>query len=633
VPRPLHPILAIAVCASLGAASPDLPFQVTEEREPCAERQPLRSAWFGDLHVHTVYSLDAATQGTRNRPRDAYRFARGERLGIQPYDAEGNALRSVRLTRPLDFAAVTDHAELFGELEICGDPALEGHGSLACRLYRWWPRAAFFVFNTQAARARRFGFCGEGGERCLAAARTPWQEMQEAAEAAYDRSAACAFTSFVGYEWTGAGGPGDNLHRNVIFRNAEVPARAASFVETPEPALLWERLRQECTRAGTACDAVVIPHNPNLSGGLMFPTLRRDGSPITAGDARARAELERLVEVMQHKGDSECFTGLGNEDELCGFEKLATRSFRGRYLGWLAEPPLARQFVRNVLEEGLVQAERTGVNPFKLGMVASSDTHLAAPGLVEETADFPGHGGAGKPARERLPPGLPDHLDFNPGGLAVLWAEENSRDALFAALLRREAYGTSGPRIVVRLFGGWEYPPDLCERRDFAERGYAAGVPMGGDLPLRPRAGRSPTFAVSALRDPLGTPLQRVQIVKGWIEGGEARERVYDVAGSADDGAGVDEQTCETFGPGADELCRVWSDPDFDPDQRSFYYARVLENPTCRWSARACNARGVDCREPRTQTGGLEVCCDPAHRRTIQERAWTSPIWYAPGSP
>jgi hypothetical protein len=628
------PTLAAALLLLATGATADI--ERTEVRAPCAQHDPLRRPWFGDLHVHSAFSLDAATQGTRNGPREAYRFARGEPLDIPPYDSEGRALRTVQLARPLDFAAVTDHAELLGELEICGDPALEGHDSWVCWLYRGYPRAAFFAINWMANSGRRFGFCGEGGALCLEAARTPWREIQEAAEAAYDRSDSCSFTSFVAYEWTGAAGAGNNLHRNVIFRNERVPELPPSFIETLEPVQLWSALRRECSEAGSGCAAIVIPHNSNLSAGHMWRTQLEDGSPIPLEEARARNEYERLVEVMQHKGDSECLPGLGSSDELCGFEKLAFSSFRGRYFRWLREPPEARQFVRNILKQGLLERERLGVNPFRLGIVASTDTHLATPGLVDESARYPGHGGAGQPARaEDLGERLPDDVDFNPGGLAVLWAEENSRDSLYHALDRREAYGTSGPRLVVRLFGGWDYPGDLCTRLDFARRGYASGVPMGGELSAPPEAGLAPMLAVSALRDPGDTsrapvPLQRVQIVKGWVEQGQTREAVYDVAGDPENGASVDPQTCEPRGSGYDALCTLWVDPDFDPDQPAFYYARVLENPTCRWSTQVCNAARVRCEDSASVPPDFAACCDETWPRSIQERAWTSPIWYGP---
>ncbi len=638
-----RPIVVLGVLALVTLLAGDTPaLESLREgrvaREPCAARDTLRRPFFGDLHVHTALSLDASTMDTRNLPADAYRFARGEPLGIQPYGPDGDPLRTVRLARPLDFAAVTDHAELLGERRICSTPGLPGHSSLVCRIYRRWPRIAFFWMNKQASEAERHGFCGKDAAHCLEAARVPWQVIQDAAEQAYDRSSACSFTAFHGYEWTGGAGAGNNFHRNVIFANEVVPALPISFIDAPDLLDFWQRLDRECGGAGQSCDAVVIPHNSNLSAGLMFQTVRSDGSPISAADARARARYEVMVEIMQHKGESECMLGLESEDELCSFEKLAMNNFTGRFVSFAAKPPRARQFVRNILKEGLVQEQRLGVNPFKFGLISSTDTHLGTPGLVAEEAAYPGHGGAGTPPGDDLPQGLPDAIDFNPGGLAVLWAEENSRSALFAAMKRREAYGTSGPRIVVRLFGGWDYPADLCADPAWPQRGYEDGVPMGSDLP--PRANRSgvqsaPTFVVSALADAgtaqsPGTALQRIQIIKGWLDGTATHERVYDVAGDAANGASVDPDTCQTHGDGAGQLCSVWRDPHFDPAQRAFYYARVVENPTCRWSQKLCLASGVKCDDAATITPGLEPCCAPEHRRTIQERVWTSPIWYRP---
>jgi hypothetical protein len=336
------------------------------------------------------------------------------------------------------------------------------------------------------------------------------------------------------------------------------------------------------------------------------------------------------VEIFQHKGDSECWTGSPAGDELCGFEFLQFDNLANAHLD-VPRDPETRDFVRDALGLGMQLQTELGVNPYKYGIIASTDTHLGTPGLVDETA-FLGHGGAGQSNRDALPPGLSDLVYFNPGGLAVVWAEENSREGVFQAMLRRETYGTSGPRITLRFFGGWDYDGGMCDGGSFAADGYAGGVPMGADLPAGSGA---PTFALSALRDPgagtePGTQLQRVQIVKGWLEGGALAVTVFDVAGDPDNGATVDLATCEPSGTGFDELCDVWTDPAFDAGTPAFYYARVIENPTCRWDAQMCAAAAVDCDQPDTVTDGYEGCCDDRMEDVQQERAWSSPIWYVP---
>jgi hypothetical protein len=607
-----------------------------DDRAPCALRDPLRRPWFGDLHVHTRHSLDASTQGTRTTPRDAYRFAQGEEIALHPFDAQGRPQRRARLDRPLDFAAVTDHSELFGEVHLCSTPNSAGHDSMVCRIYRGWPRLAFFLMNGRGSP--RFGFCGEDGRDCIEAGRGPWLEMQEAADEAYDRSPACRFTSFVGYEWTKSVETASNLHRNVIFRTSFVPDVPASSIDFPTPADLWDALDADCRASEPGCDAVVIPHNSNLSGGFMFAAESEGvGAPVDAERARRRAANEPLVEVMQHKGASECHRGAGSEDELCDFELLPYDTFMGRFFPFARRPADAINFTRTALGAGLAHEARLGANPFAFGLIGSTDTHLGTPGLASE-AWTGGHGGAGIPLGEVIPDSLLDPIEYNPGGLAVLYAEENSRQSLFDAMRRREAYATSGPRIGLRLFAGFGLKEELCGDPDFVARGYAGGVPMGGEL--RGPAPDSPNaplrVAAWALRDPGGggepsIPLQRLQVVKLWLtREGLVREQVVDVAGSEQSDAGVDPRTCEPHGQGFDQLCRVWTDPDFDAGERALYYARVVENPTCRWSARACNAAGIACDDPGSVRRGFEACCDESVPRTVQERAWSSPIWYTP---
>ena len=477
----------------------------------------------------------------------------------------------------------------------------------------------------------RYSFCGPDGERCRQQASVPWALTQAAAEEAYDRSAECSFTSFVGSEWTGMPG-GDNTHRNLVYRNANVPDAPPNYIDHPTPEALWERLEEDCIEAGIGCDVLAIPHNSNVSNGKMWPSALPGAPALDAEAARRQATHERLVEVTQHKGDSECRAGTAG-DELCAFETLPYAQMTQMAGGLPATEPPRGAYVREALAAGLVQQTESGVNPFAFGLIGATDNHMATPGLVEEDL-FVGHAAGTVTSRLEAPP-IPDRLDFNPGGLAVLWAEENSRDSLFEAMRRREAYGTSGPRMVVRFFGGWDFDAALCGAEDFVETGYAQGVPMGADLPAA--ASSAPVFAAWALQDVgtpghPGTPLQRIQVVKAWVEGGEARERVVDVAGDPANGASVDLDTCTPRGPGAGDLCAIWRDPDFDPASPAMYYARVVENPSCRWNQYVCNANSIDCSVPDRVPEEFASCCDPDVPKTIQERAWTSPVWYTPAA-
>lgn len=650
---------ATAIAESEGEPTqPERPYEITEEREPCANYQPLRQPLFGDTHVHTALSFDARAQDTRNTPADAYAFAKGDRVGIQPYDEEGSPGRYIQLERPLDFTAVTDHSEFLGEVNICTTEGTDGYWHPGCIAFRHFPALNDILLAAQGLiNKERWGFCGEDNEHCFAVQQSVWESMQADAEAAYDRSEECSFTSFIGYEWTSTVGAGINLHRNVIFRNHQVPARPQSWIESPSAVDLWDYLEEECVNGLETCDAVTIPHNQNLSAGLMFESALVQADAVipdvklTAEAAARRSRWEPLHEVMQHKGSSECDNRVGwAEDEFCGFEKLPYGSFgaknTGRFEGGNndifakvlgmevpeAGPPPAKSYIRWGLKEGLRQQQELGVNGFKFGLISATDTHIAAPGQTSEKG-HPGHGGAGMGAREGIK-GLPDELEFSPGGLAVVWAEENTRDSVFAAMQRREVYATSGTRPIVRFFAGWDYPETLCDDPEMLSEAYAKGVPMGGDLPAK--SSEAPTILVSAMADP-GTandpanPLQRVQVIKGWYEDGELKEQVIDVAGGDND-ATVDISTCQTSGNGHKALCTVWKDPDFNADVPAFYYTRILENPSCRWSQYICVEAKVNCEDPSTIGEGLEGCCSPDHQPVIQERAWSSPIWYTPAA-
>jgi hypothetical protein len=650
------------------AAAEETPFTRTEARERCANYDPLRQPFYGDTHVHTRYSFDSYVSSQRNDPWDAYRYAKGEPITLPAPD--GTQTLTAQIQRPLDYTAVTDHAEYLGEINLCTQDSSE--------LGYWWPHCMMTRsdhFWTQLLAANwwvTLGVTGNRGERsfvcslsdCSAAADETWSMIQRAADDHYDRSAECSFTSFVGYEYTDAPDH-NNLHRNVIFRNEHVTPKPISTYDTgtrnfPE---LWKQLRQQCIDAGTGCDVLAIPHNPNLSGGLMFP------DPKTRQEAEDRLFFEPLIELVQHKASSECRydrlegRGLDTEDELCDFEQAVSDnlSMLGTVGGEVrtdraAPVPLdefgRRNMARNTLKDGLALGQESGINPFQFGFVGASDTHSATPGGVEED-NYMGHLGR----RDAGYRNVQDHFYDNPGGHGVVWAEENSRDAIFEAMRRRETYATSGTRPTVRFFGGWDFEPELCGASDAVAQGYARGVPMGGELSNATAA--APSFLVSAMKDPgsaghPGTDLQRIQIIKGWVGAdGATHEKVYDVAGDPANGAGVDPDTCAPSGSGFSDLCSVWNDPEFDATQPAFYYVRVLENPSCRWSTHQCQAAGVNPFSARCSQQAASVtakfqedgasgdvwgnCCidpkdEPFYTPTVQERAWTSPIWFTPGS-
>jgi hypothetical protein len=642
----------------------------SEERAACLDRDPRRQVFWGELHVHSALSMDAWLWDARNGPDETYRFGKGEEILLPPLDADGEGTRPVKLERPLDFVALTDHADFQGEVSLCTRPGSPVYDAPACKTFRgegtsekatpqtFGKRMAGLstALDADAVQTKRSdALCGPDGALCRTAMKTVWEEQMAAAERHYDRSSQCRFTTFNAYEYTATPGLA-KVHHNVIFRNANVPKAPIPWIDVPDVYDLWAGLRDQCLDAGTGCDVLTLPHNSNLSNGNMFAVTGRD-LPLEAQRARAllRADIERLAEISQIKGDSECRNGMWNvvgaTDEFCDYEQWRGPEFEdckdGTGKGALFDQGCVSRsdFIRYSLLEGFREQRRIGVNPFKLGIIAATDTHNATPGDVEEYS-YSGWAGSSdaSPAQRLAVPANKVTLTYparsNPGGVAGVWAEENSRDSIFDAMKRRETFGTSGPRMTARFFGGWKLPADLCAMPDLAERGYAMGVPMGGDLPARPADASAPAFVVSALRDS-GIPehpgglLQRIQIVKGWVDAQDALHQVvYDVAGGPND-ASVDPQTCEPRGEGHEALCSVWTDPEFDPAQSAVYYVRVLENPSCRWTARQCltaldgatGARGNPAGKPPA------VCDDPSIPTTIQERLWTSPIWYeAPGS-
>ncbi len=627
----------------------------SEARAPCANRDPRRQVLWGELHVHSGLSADAWIWDVRGGPDEIYRFARGEEISLPPLDESGQPTRPARLERPIDFVALTDHASFQGEVALCTRPGSALYESDGCRLFRDEVESAPSPFGDFGRRIagmrassdpqgrrpiRNAALCGDDGEACRTAMRSVWEEQLAAAERYYDRSERCRLTTFPAYEYTATPGMA-KVHHNVIFRNAQVPSAPIPWVDVPDVYDLWHQLRDECLDRGDGCDVLTIPHNSNLSNGNMFAVTGRDlPSEIQRSRALLRADLERLAEISQIKGDSECRNNMyqvfGEPDEFCDFEQWRGPEVEdceeGTGFGALAGMGCVSRtdYIRYALLEGQREQERIGVNPYKLGIIAATDQHNANPGDVEEYS-YQGWSGVEDATVERRLRSSEgsvrarNPLASNPGGLAGVWAEENSRDSIFDAMQRRETFGTSGPRITARFFGGWDFGEDLCASSSLAEEGYARGVAMGGDLPPRPEGSPAPSFVVSAMRD-LGTPehpgalLQRAQIVKGWVDAeGRFHQRVFDVAGGEND-ASVDPQSCEPRGGGHDSLCSVWTDPHFDSSQRSVYYLRVLENPSCRWNQLQCLSLPADQRPP--------SCDDPAVPKLIQERLWTSPIWY-----
>jgi hypothetical protein len=630
----------------------------TETREPCDHYSPTRMPLFGDLHVHTSLSFDAAANTIGATPTDAYQYGKGEPIDFWPMK-DGKPAGEFAIDRPLDFLAVTDHGEFLGERRLCREEDSPRYDSKFCMGTRKDERQGMIMLAqviTTETPARIPEICGEDGSLCREYARAPWARIGDAAEAAYDRTSSCSFTSFKAYEYTGTPAT-SNYHRNVIFRNENVPGLPVSYIDAPYDSALWEQLDATCLDEN-GCNYLTIPHNTNLANGRMAPYMRLDPTVENRlAYAAKRLEREPIMEIFQHKGASECINGLssvlGPPDELCNVEAVRVMGLAKTHVvtqtqgnevalttatevteecgdevgayGMLGAGCVdATDFLRSGLLVGLEEEQKQGSNPVKLGIIASTDTHAATPGAVLES-DWRGHVSVEATPEERLQPGLlTSGIDGNPGGLAGVWAVENSRDAIFEAMQRREVFGTSGPRIAPRFFGGWAYGDDLCDSRDLATAGYAGGVPMGSDLTKPPSADAKPVFVAAAARDSASTsaPLQQLQLVKGWIDAdGKRHNEVTTIAGGRND-AGVDPKTGDRTGKGHDILCQVYRDNDFDPTLPTYYYMRVVENPSARWHVYDCLRLPAEERPA--------VCSDGSYPDTIQEMAWTSPIWYQP---
>lgn len=594
---------------------------------------------FGDVHVHTSYSFDAAANSTGATPADAQRYAQGEPIPFFPIGEDGSPQGTAQIDRPLDFLAVTDHGEFLGERALCRDPESPAYDTDFCVSYRSDERQGMRMLGTVITTetpARIPVLCGSDGARCRTYAKTPWQDIQEAANAA---NQPCKFTSFIAYEYTGTPGT-SNYHRNVIFRSDKVPALPVSYIDAPVDSQLWASLDDVCA-ADDGCDYLTIPHNSNLANGRMAPYRKLpDNLEAKRAYARTRLDREPIMEIFQHKGGSECINGLssvfGAPDELCNIEAVRHMGKEKTYLasqrqddGTVATVEQTQvtaecapgeegdsgmlgagcvdptDFQRSALLIGLREEQSTGFNPVKLGVIAATDTHSATPGGVGESSWRGAVTGEATP-KERLEPGvLTSGIDGNPGGLAGVWARENTRDAIFDAMLRREVFGTSGPRIVPRFFAGWQLDANLCGDEDMVAKAYEQGIPMGADL-AQPGAGDKPEFLAYAMADPAGRPLQALHLIKGWVDDtGRLHNTVIPVAEST---------------AGAGTLCAVYTDEAFDPGESAYYYLRAVEPPSPRWHTYDC-ARIAEDKRP-------DVCRNGAYPDTIREMAWSSPIWY-----
>jgi hypothetical protein len=629
-------ISRLACSALLLAAAPSLAVEYMPDKDgvasamtqpkfsPYAGREYPTSVLWGDTHLHTAVSVDAGTMNTLGQ-EEALRFARGEEVTTT------HGLRA-KLSRPLDFLVVSDHAEMYGLMPqlLKGDPQVLSQDLGR----RWYDQLKTGdrdkVFNTAMEIVAT-----------LSEDATPL-ESDNIVRDAWRRYTALAdkynepgrFTALIGYEWTAIGGY--NLHRNVIFRgDADVANRTVPFsqYDSKNPEDLWKAL--ETFRSQTGTDVLAIPHNGNLSNGRMFNVENFDGTPLSPEMAALRIKTEPLIEATQIKGDSEAHPSLSPNDEFADYETWDKANLNGSEV---KKPDMLQyEYAREALKNGLALEKKLGVNPYKFGMIGSTDSHTSL-STAEEENFFGKHSGVEpEPQRwEHLVIEAPDPSLSIYGwqqassGYAAVWATDNTREAIFDAMRRKEAYATTGSRMTVRFFGGWDFNAADAESRMPAGVGYSKGVPMGGDLRKAPQ-GKSPSFLVAAMKDPYSGNLDRIQVVKGWLDNsGKLEEKVYDVVWSDADkrkpgndgklpavGNTVDVANATWVNSiGDPELIGVWTDPDFDPAEKAFYYVRVIEIPTPRWTA--YEAKRFNIEMPKKVP------------MITQERAYTSPIWYSP---
>ena len=584
---------------------------------------PTRVYW-GDTHLHTSYSTDAGMSGTTLGPEEAYRFARGEEV------TSTTGLKT-KLRRPLDFLVVADHAETLGLAPfIRTDNPLVLETPMGKRWYDMVKTGKGYVAFAEWAKS---GFGNGDPVKNPAMNRAGWDDELRFAE---QYNSPGAFTAFIGFEWSSMPGGGSNLHRVVVFRDDADRAKQVlpfSAYDSENPEDLWEYMGMYEQKTGGRM--LAITHNGNLSNGTMFQLSKFDGSPLDRAWVETRIQREPLAEVTQMKGTGESHPFLSPDDEFADFELLD----KGNIGGYpKKEAMLATEYAREALKNGMLLEQKLGVNPFKFGMIGSTDSHTAL-ATTEEDNNF-GKLSFLEPNAERyqdvvLKSTVAPEFDmlyptFSAAGLAGVWARENTRKALFDAMERKEVYASTGTRLTVRVFAGWDFEPEEVDRPDFAPQGYKRGVPMGGDLSNAP-AGKSPTLMIRALRDPDGANLDRIQVIKGWLDAkGKTHERIYDVAVS--DGRKIDaDGRCKTpvgntvdipnatwsNSIGSPYMVGYWKDPAFNAKENAFYYVRVIEIPTPRWTA--YDAKFFNIKMPESV------------KMQLQERAFTSPIWYTAG--
>jgi len=587
--------------------------QLVNAQENTTADPAKRQVFFGEQHMHSEWSSDAFTLGVRQSAEDAYRWAMGEEITLS---TTGEKMKK---STPYDFVALTDHAEYLGVFPQLIDPKNPlSKSEFAKSLLdpNASPSDPKSAINQVLA-----SFKTSTPIEAYVTAKLQTSNWKRHVAIANQFNKPGKFTTLLAFEWTSIPNS-QNMHRNVFFRDDIGPEAPFSAFDSIYPEDLWTYLE---VQRNSGHDCFAIPHNGNVSNGLMYAPTTMRGEAIDQRYAQRRQRNEPLTEMIQTKGASETHPLLSPSDEFADFEMFPNM------INSPTPSKVHYGYIRQALTDGLLHEQKLGTNPFKFGIVSGADVHSGYSGN-EEFNWHGAHGGLDDTPKKRLDPkpnasGEQGYIVGSAGATAV-WADENTREGIFDAMKRKETYGTSGPLIRLRLFAGWDYPDTLADDREFAKKGYAGGVPMGSDLPQKPKTAKSPNIAIQALKDPESGNLDRVQVIKGWVDQGITREKIYDVAWSGDrkhDAGGklpavgntVDLKTAKyTNDIGASQLKVVWTDPDFDPSVPAVYYVRVLEIPTPRWTTYDSVKLGVAPPE--------EV---PA---TIQERAWSSPIWYTP---